>query len=275
MSSVKTKKADFFSLSGLYTKMIFRSWFQYRVDAVLRSLAVFLRESTSIIVIYFTLLKFDQLNGWNVYEMLFLFSLLYVTYGIMIIFFTGLRDFGQTVRDGGFDRYILRPRGLLYQLIFSNADWFAAVGHGGLGITLFVISASKIGVVWTPWRVVYYLLAIGGGVLIQGAIFLFLAALNIYLLETGMLKEVFYWNARKFAGYPISIFHKAIQFAMTFVVPFAFVNYFPSQFLLRKDDMMNYPEVFMYITPLIGIVMYALAYLFWRISIKHYKSSGN
>ena len=275
MSSVKTKKADFFSLSGLYTKMIFRSWFQYRVDAVLRSLAVFLRESTSIIVIYFTLLKFDQLNGWNVYEMLFLFSLLYVTYGIMIIFFTGLRDFGQTVRDGGFDRYILRPRGLLYQLIFSNADWFAAVGHGGLGITLFVISASKIDVVWTPWRVVYYLLAIGGGVLIQGAIFLFLAALNIYLLETGMLKEVFYWNARKFAGYPISIFHKAIQFAMTFVVPFAFVNYFPSQFLLRKDDMMNYPEVFMYITPLIGIVMYALAYLFWRISIKHYKSSGN
>jgi len=275
MNNTKNSKFDFFSLSGLYTKMIFRSWFQYQVDAVLRSLAVFLRESTSIIVIYFTLLKFDQLNGWNIYEMLFLFSLLYVTYGIMIIFFTGLRDFGETVRNGGFDRYILRPRGLLYQLIFSNADWFAAVGHGGLGITLFVISAAKINVVWTPWRVVYYLLAIAGGVLIQGAIFLFLATLNIYLLETGMLKEVFFWNARKFAGYPISIFHKAIQFAMTFIVPFAFVNYFPSQFLIRKDDMMNYPEAFMYITPIIGIVMYLLAYLFWRVSIKHYKSSGN
>ncbi|MBO5606464.1 MAG: ABC-2 family transporter protein [Treponema sp.] len=268
-------KSDFLSLTAIYTRMIFRSWFQYKVDALLRSFAVFMREATAIIVIYFTLLKFDSLNGWNIYEMLFLFSLVYVTYGILIIFFTGLRDFGQTVRTGGFDRYLLRPRGLLYQLIFSNADWFAAVGHGGLGILLFILSAAKIGVVWTPLRVVYYIFTIAGGVLIQGAIFLFLATLNIYLLETNTLKEVFYWNMRKFAGYPISIFHKAIQFCMTFIVPFAFVNYFPAQFLLRKDDMAGYPSFFMYITPLVGIVMYVLAYLFWNYSIKYYKSSGN
>ena len=134
-------KSDLFSLSAVYTRMIFRSWFQYKVDAILRSLAVFMREATAIIVIFFTLLKFDTLNGWNIYEVLFLSSLIYVTYGILIIFFTGLRDFGNTVRSGGFDRYILRPRGLLYQLIFANADWFAAVGQGGLGIVLFIISS--------------------------------------------------------------------------------------------------------------------------------------
>ena len=149
------------------------------------------------------------------------------------------------------------------------------MGHGGLGILLFILSAAKIGVVWTPVKVIYYIFSIIGGVLIQGAIFLFLATLNIYLLETGSLKEVFYWNARKFAGYPISIFHKAIQFCMTFVVPFAFVNYFPAQYILRKDDMAQYPEVFMYLTPIIGIVLYVLAYAFWKYSLKYYKSSGN
>lgn len=80
---------------------------------------------------------------------------------------------------------------------------------------------------------------------------------------------------RKFAGYPISIFHKAIQFFMIYVMPFAFVNYFPAQFLLRKNDMSEYPEIFMYLTPAVGIVMYLLAYLFWRFSIRFYKSSGN
>ncbi|MBR3620638.1 MAG: hypothetical protein IKN56_03950, partial [Clostridia bacterium] len=65
-------KSDVLSLAAVYTRMIFRSWFQYRVDAILRSLAVFLRESTAIIVIVFTLMKFDSLNGWNIYEMLFL-----------------------------------------------------------------------------------------------------------------------------------------------------------------------------------------------------------
>lgn len=266
---------DTLYLIGMYTKTIMKSWFQYKVNAVLQSLAVFLREATGIIVIYFTLLKFDTLNGWNIYEMLFLFSFLFVTYGILILFFTGLRDFGDTVRNGNFDRFILRPRGLLFQIIFANADWFAALGHGGLGIVLFVMSAGKVGVEWNAISIIYAVATIFGGVLIQGAIFLFLAALNIYLLETGSLKEIFYWNMRKFAGYPISIFHKWIQLLMIYIVPFAFVNYFPAQFLLRKADMAQYPQIFMYLTPVVGVGMYLLAYGFWRASLKYYKSSGN
>lgn len=268
-------KNDTLFLAGVYTKTIMRSWFQYRVDAVLRSLAVFLRESASIIVIYFTLLKFDDLNGWNMYEMLFLSSLLYVTYGILIIFFTGLRDFGKTVRSGSFDRYILRPRGLLFQIIFANADWFAAIGHGGLGIALFLLCAGKVGVVWNAQNILYYVLSIFGGVLIQGAIFLFLAALNIYLLETDALKEIAYWNMRKFASYPLDVFHRAIRFGLIYVVPFAFVNYFPAQYFLRKPDMTQYPELFLYMTLPVGLVMYLLAYWFWRVSLRAYKSSGN
>jgi len=271
----KLQIADTLHLAGVYSKNIMRSWFQYKVDAVLRSLAVFLRESTGIVVIYLTLLKFDTLNGWNLHEMFFLFSLLFVTYGILILFFTGLRDFAHIIRAGEFDRFILRPRGLLFQLIFANADWFAAIGHGTLGITLFLVSAGKVGVVWNWQTVLYYLFAIVGGVLIQGAIFLFLATLNIYLFETGTLKELLYYNGRKFAGYPISIFPKAIQIGMIYVVPFAFVNYFPAQFLLRKADMNAFPEVFMYLTPVVGLGVYLLAYLFWRFSIRFYKSSGN
>lgn len=268
-------KNDTIHLIVVYTGTIMKSWFQYKVDAVLRSLAVFLREATGIIVIYFTLLKFDTLNGWDIHELLFLFSLLFLTYGILIIFFTGLRDFGRTVRNGGFDRFILRPRGLLFQLIFSNADWFAAIGHGGLGIVLFVISAGNAGITWSARAIIYYIAAVIGGVLIQGAIFLFLATLNIYLLETNSLKELFYWNMRKFAGYPISIFHKAIQFCMIYVVPFAFVNYFPAQYLLRKEDMAGYPSVYMYLTPAVGVVLYLVTYGFWRYSLRYYKSSGN
>lgn len=269
------KMKDVFHLIGMYTKTTAKAWFQYRVDAVLKSLAVFLRESTGIIVIWFTLIKFNNLNGWDIYEMLFLFSLLFLTYGIMIIFFTGLRDFGNTVRNGSFDRFILRPRGLLLQIIFANSDWFAAIGHGGLGLVLFLISAGKVGISWNIYNALYYIFTVAGGVLIQGAVFLFLATLNIYLLQTDSLKELIYWNMRKFAGYPISIFHKAIQFFMIYVMPFAFVNYFPAQYLLRKEDMHEYPEIFMYLTPAIGIAMYLLAYLFWQFSIRFYKSSGN
>ncbi len=268
-------KSDTINLMALYLKTTAKARFQYRVDAFMMSLAVFLREAAGVIIIYFTLLKFDQINGWNTYEMVFLYSFLFLTYGIMIVFFTGLRDFGETVRKGDFDRFILRPRGLLFQIIFVNADWFAALGHGGLGIVLFFVTAGKVGVIWNVKTIFYFIFAVIGGVLIQGAIFLVLASLSFYLIETNSLKELVYYSTKKFAGYPISIYHRAIQFLLIYIVPFAFVNYFPARYILGKSDSVVYPNFFLYLTPVVGMVMYLLAYLFWRYSIRFYKSSGN
>jgi ABC-2 type transport system permease protein len=268
-------KNDTFSMFLYYTKSTIKSWFQYKIDAILRSFAVFLREATGIIVIYLTLLKFNNINGWNIDEMLFLFSLLFITYGILIIFFTGLRDFSRIIQNGDFDRIILRPRGLLFQIISINSDWFAAIGHGFLGITLFIVSANNVGIVWNLKTIIYYIFSVIGGVLIQGAIFLFFASLSFYLIKTDNLREMFYWNMRKFAGYPISIYHKFIQWILIFIVPFAFVNYFPAQFLLRKPDMAAYPTIFMYVAPFLGIALYLISYGFWRYSVRYYKSTGN
>lgn len=256
-------------------KMSFLSRMQYRVDSLVATLAVFLREATSIIVIYLALIEFDQINNWNVNEMLFLFSLLFLTYGIVVVLFADLRDFSCMIREGRFDRLMVRPRGLLFQLISNNADILAAFGHGTLGILLFLLSAGRVGIEWNLVRALYYIAAIIGGVLIQGGVFIFFSALSFYFVETNSIRDIFYWNMRKFAGYPISIYHKVIQGIMIYVVPFAFVNYFPAQFMLRKPDMEAYPQIYMYLSPVVGVVIYLLAYGFWRISVKRYTSTGN
>lgn len=256
-------------------RMSIHTRMQYRVDSLVATLAVFVREATNIIVIYLALMKFDKINGWNVNEMLFLFSLLFLTYAFVVSLFADLRDFSCMIREGRFDRLMLRPRGLLFQLILNNADIIASIGHGTLGICLFLISANKVGITWDIPTILYYISAIIGGVLIQGGMFIFFSALSFYFVETNSIREIFYWNMRKFAGYPISIYNKLIQNLMMYVVPFAFVNYFPAQYLLRKEDMANYNEMYMYIAPLVGVVIYLAAYGFWRISVKRYKSTGN
>lgn len=258
-----------------YSRNTMRSWFQYKVDAFVRSIAVFLREATAVIVIYLTLLSFHSINGWKAKDLLFLYSLVFLTYGVLIIFFTGLRDFGGIVQDGTLDRFILRPRGILFQIISSNADWFAAIGHGSLGVVLFVFSANQVGITWNLLTVSYYISTVIGGVLIQAAIWLLIASLSFFLIQTDNIKSLFYWNARKFAGYPISVFPKLIQVFLIYVVPFAFVNYFPAQFLLHKPDLALYPQWYLYISPFVGVTMYILAYEFWRLCLSHYASTGN
>lgn len=256
-------------------RMSFHARLQYRVDTLVATLAVFVRESTNIIVIYLALMKFDRINGWNVNEMLFLFSILFLTYAFVVSLFADLRDFSCMIREGRFDRLMLRPRGLLVQLILNNADLMASAGHGTLGILLFVISANNVGITWDFVTVMYYVGAIIGGILIQGGMFIIFSSLSFYFVETNSIREIFYWNMRKFAGYPISIYSKLIQGLMIYVIPFAFVNYFPAQYLLRKADMANYNEIYMYIAPVVGVVVYLAAYGFWRISVKRYKSTGN
>lgn len=256
-------------------RMSMLSHLQYRADSIVATLAVFLREATSIIVIYLTLMKFDHINGWNVNELLFLFSLLFITYSIIVILFADLRDFSRMIREGRFDRLLVRPRGVLCQLIANHSDIIAAIGHGMLGTILFIVSAGRVGVVWNVSTVVYYISTIISGVLIQGGMFIIFSALSFYFVETNSIRDVFYWNMRKFAGYPISIYNKLIQGIMIYVVPFAFVNYFPAQYLLRKADMAQYPAIYMYIPPVVGIVVYVIAYVFWRVSIRFYKSTGN
>lgn len=269
------EKYNSLKMYGYYTKISMKAWFQYKLDAVLRSFAVLLREATAIIALYITLIKFEVVNGWNINEIMFLFSFLFLTYGIMIIFFTGLRDFDKIVNKGNLDRYLLRPRGVLFQILTSNSDWFAAIGHLLLGLILFILSAASVGIVWNVISVIYCIFTILGGVLIQGAIFLFSASMNFYFLNSNRsIESLLYRNSRKLAGYPISIYKNFLQYFIIFIVPFAFVNYFPASFLMEKTTD-NYPTFLYYISPIVGIVLYALSYIFWKISLKHYKSSGN
>ena len=258
-----------------YSSITIKSRFQYKIDALFRSLAVFLRESSGIIIIYFMLLKFDDINGWNINELLFLFSFLFFTYGLLILFFTGFRDFEKMVNRGDLDRFLLRPRGLVFQIIASNADWFATIGHGCLGLLLFTYSATQINIDWNAALIAYCVVAIISGVLIQGALFLFIASLSFTLIRVTNIRNILYWNTRKFAGYPLSIFHGSLQFFLTYIVPFAFVNYFPAQFILRKEDLSDFPIIYIYIAPCVGFVLYALSYCYWRYSLRFYKSTGN
>jgi ABC-2 type transport system permease protein len=263
------------SLYFSFCKMSLKTQFMFRIDAVLRAVAVFIREITNVLIVYLILIQFPDLGGWNLNEMLFLFSFIFLTYSILIAIFTGFRDFEEIVYTGALDRYLIRPRGIMFQLIASQADYLATIGHGAVGIILFLKASSAVGIDWTLQNVLYLLIALIGGVLIQGAIFIFFSCLNLWFVRTGNIFDMLFYNTRRFAGYPLSIFPKVIQQLLIFVVPFAFVNYFPAQFFLHKADMNYFWNGFMYLSPLVALLLFTAVSIFWHISLKKYTSTGN
>lgn len=266
--------ADHIRLFLVCSRYMTKAYFQYRFDAFLRTLAVFLRESTAVIVVYLTLKRFDTLDGWKLNELVFLFSFLYLTYSLLVLLFTGLRDFDRMIHEGTFDRFLLRPRGLLFQTITHHTDYLASIGHGALGILLFLWSSHSVGIAWNAVNVIYALLVIAGGVLIQASVFMIFSCASFYFVKVNNLRSFLYMNTRKFAGYPLSIFPGFIQKMLVFVIPFAFVNYFPAQKFMGKSDL-SWWSGLAYMTPLVGLVLFVLSCALWKMSLKRYTSTGN
>jgi len=123
-------------------------------------------------------------------------------------------------------------------------------------------------------KIVFLLAAILGAALIQAAILVIIGTMSFWLVKntaTYSLLNCF----NNFIDYPISIYNKSIQAFLTFVIPVAFVNFYPVHYFLDKTGDNLFSPILQYGTPVVGIVLFFLAYQFWRIGVDKYESTGS
>ena len=62
-----------------------------------------------------------------------------------------------------------------------------------------------------------------------------------------------------FSRYPISIYQRGVRVVLAFILPFAFMNYFPATFLLHKsEDGLHLNPAVGLLTPVVGFVCLGL-----------------
>lgn len=259
----------------LHVRLIAKSNFMYKFNSLTIGFAVIVREAINIAVIYLLFAKFSNIKAWNIDELLFLYSFLFLSYSLVTFLFAGIRDFESVVYEGEFDRYLLRPLGPLFQVISSKADYAATFGHGIIGMALFCVSANAVGIEWNARNILFLAASIAGGVMIQTSLFLIASTFSFWTVKTMSIRNILFFSTRRFAGYPISIYPVLIRVTIIYLIPFAFVNYFPVQYFLNKPDVVDYPGFFYFLAPLVGVFMLFVSNIFWRVGVKNYTSVGN
>ncbi len=266
---VKHTSIEYLRLYFKFIKMIVMSRMMYKLDTLLLSFSVLIRESVMVITLFLMLTRFHEIQGWDMNSLLLMYSFVFLTYSLCVFVFTGVRDFEGSVHNGDFDGYLTKPISPLFHIISKKSDIMASFGHGGLGLILFLYSFDKAGLDWSfkmfliiPWLLL-------GGVLIQGALLLLCAAITFWTIKSSEIQNILFYQTRTFIAYPISIYPKFIQIILTFIVPLAFVNYYPSHYLIQNEI------IWLYLSPIVGIAAFAIAYSLWRIGLLRYKSTGN
>lgn len=78
-----------------------------------------------------------------------------------------------------------------------------------------------------------------------------------------------------FGPYPLSVLPRAVGYLLTFIVPLAFAGFFPAAILLGRIRELFVPVWLAAVSPVVGVILYAVAVGFFHRQLRHYASPGH
>ncbi len=250
-------------------KMNVKSDVEYKASFIMSALGQFVVFFSSYFVILALFDKFSNIRGFNVYEVLLCFSIINFGFSFNETFFRGIDKFEHLIIDGSLDRFLVRPRGILFQVLCSK---ISAIKAFRVFQTLIIMAIALINldITWNIGKVITLLLMMLASVLIFFGIFVLTASYCFITVQGLEVKNVFTDGGRHFAQYPISIYKKGVALVFTFIIPYAFINYYPLLFFLERTNNILYM-----LSPLLVFIFLIPCLLSFKIGLKHYNSTGS
>ena len=263
-------------LAGIYVRLIgarVRSQLVYRTSAVLQLLGAGLLTAVDFVAIAVIFANVSELGEWRLGEVALLYALATISFALTDIAIGHLDLFPQMIREGTFDQILVRPLPSLLQVIASD---FAVRRFGKLlqGIAVLIYALIAVDVDWTLGRAFALPLAVVAGAVIYGAIWVALATVAFWIVDAIELVNAFTYGGSFLAQYPIGIFARWLRGLVVFVVPLAFVAYFPALYVLDREDTLGLPEGFQYASPVVAVLAALASAVIWRNAVRHYRSAG-
>ena len=267
-----------FNLS-IYRRLIgikIRSQLQYRVSFVLESISTMITMSMFFLALAFTFQRFDNLGGWSLGEVAFLWGLVEISFGLMDMVFSGFdpQNFGRQVRQGAFDQLLLRPVNITTQ-VFGSEFVLRRLGRMAQGALVFGIALSLAPITWTALKVLYLPVVVLSMVLFFGGLFIIGATITFWTVESIEAMNILTYGSSELIAYPMHIYGDGLRRIFTLIVPAIFLNYYPALYFLDKPDPLGGPPILSFLSPLVGVGVLTVALLFWRYGIQHYQSTGS
>ena len=250
-------------------KMNIKSQIEYKVSFIMDALSQFFIFFTYYFVIIALFDKFSNIRGFNVYEVLLCFSIVHFGYAFTETFFRGVDKFENLIIDGSLDRFLVRPRGILFQVLCSKISLIKAF-RMLQAVIIMVIAIVNLDVTWNIGKVIVLILMLIASALIFFGIFVLTASYCFITVQGLEVKNVFTDGGKHLAQYPISIYRKGIAFVFTFIIPYAFINYYPLIFFLDRTNNILYM-----LSPLLVFLFLIPCLLSFKIGLKHYSSTGS
>ncbi|WP_420631845.1 ABC transporter permease [Candidatus Leptofilum sp.] len=253
-----------------------RSQMQYRASFFFDALASSLIVLTEFGSVALVLQRFENIQGWTLPEVAFLYGLVELSFGLMDMLFSGFDPphFAQKVRQGSFDQLLLRPINITAQVLGSDLQ-LRRLGRITFGIGIFVLAMALNDIAWTLAKIAYLPVVIASLVAFFGGLFVIGGTISFWTVESVEVMNMLTYGGSFTISYPMTIYPNWLRRFFTYIVPAIFLNFYPALYFLGRPDPFNFPAFAPFAAPLVGFGTLWLALRFWHFGIRHYQSTGN
>lgn len=256
----------FFHYLAQYMKMLMA----YRADFLANLFSEVMQQGVNLIFIAVIFTKVPALQGWSKDEVIFIYGFFLIPFSLYGGFFNHLFDVPEKyVLEGEFDRILVRPLNSWYQVVIETMQPELLFG-GITGIILISYAGSHMGLAMSWWDIPLGIILTLGATLIYAGVYTLLASIGFWSEgNTGLMPMVY--NLSNYGRYPMTVYRGAVRFMLTWILPFAFVGFFPSTILMKRYEYLGYALL----TPLAGIVFFAFGQVVWNMGVKRYRGTGS
>jgi ABC-2 type transport system permease protein len=244
----------------------------YPVSWALLLVGGFLINVIEFVGIWILFQNVGDLGGFTLREVAFLYGGTGVAFALADMVVGRAERLGQMIRLGRLDQMLVRPVPLLVQVC---ADEFALRRISRVVQAALVLAWGCGAVDWTPTRLLLTVLMVDSATVILTALVIALACIQFWTIDAAEVANAFTYGGNTVTAYPLSIFPGELVKALTFVVPLAFVNWYPSLYVLDHPDPLGYPGWTQWLSPAVAALFVAVAALVWRAGVRSYRSTGS
>ena len=250
-------------------KLHLKSEMEYRLSFIFSFLSQIIIFFSYYFMIISLFSKFSNIKGFTLYEVLFSFSIIQFGYAFNEVFARGLDKFDDLIVHGGFDRVLLRPKNVIIQVLCNESD-FVKTSRLIQAIIILFIALIKLNIKWNLVKIICLILMLLSGIIVFFSIFLLAASYCFITIQGLEVRNVFTDGGKHMAQYPIGIFSKGFIFFFTFIIPYAFVNYYPLLYVIGKRDNTLYA-----FSPLLLLIYVIPCIIVFYLGVRKYESAGS
>jgi ABC-2 type transport system permease protein len=243
---------------------------EYRLDALILFVSGAAMQSLGFLFITVLFSNVPEIHGWSRWEIVAMLSLIFISEGLVSFAFEGAWQMAFLMNMGEMDRLLLRPVSPILQILTFTMG-VHGIGNLAMGIALFAISLGHVGVEWTLAKALFVPVFIVSACAIRVAVSFAANCAAFWIKSFSNAFPLMVYQLADFAKYPPSVFGKAVEFAVVFVIPYGFISFVPMVYLFGKAAW----GPLAWAAPLVALwCAFAARAIFYR-GLRRYEGAGN